>query len=76
MATMTTLRLHPFDLPLRHTFRISREAQDVQPTLIVELERDGVRGYGEATANNYYGFSIERMTADLMGLAGELGKRA
>lgn len=68
----TTLRLHAFDLRLRHTFRISREAMDVQPTLIVELERDGVRGYGEATANNYYGFTIERMQADLSALAKSL----
>jgi L-alanine-DL-glutamate epimerase-like enolase superfamily enzyme len=68
----TTLRLHAFDLPLRHTFRISREAMDVQPTLIVELERDGVRGYGEATSNAYYGFTIERMQADLLALQAEL----
>lgn len=55
------LRLHAFDLPLRHTFTISRESIDVQPTLIVELEQDGQRGYGEATANQYYGFTIEAM---------------
>jgi L-alanine-DL-glutamate epimerase-like enolase superfamily enzyme len=68
----TTLRLHAFDLPLRHTFRISREAMDVQPTLIVELERDGQRGYGEATSNAYYGFTIERMQADLLALQADL----
>jgi L-alanine-DL-glutamate epimerase-like enolase superfamily enzyme len=68
----TTLRLHAFDLPLRHTFRISREAMDVQPTLIVELERNGQRGYGEATSNAYYGFTIERMQADLLALQADL----
>ena len=62
------LRLHAFDLPLKHTFTISRESIDVQPTLIVELERDGQRGYGEATANNYYGFSIEAMSAAIESL--------
>lgn len=68
----TILRLHAFDLPLRHTFRISREAMDVQPTLIVELERDGLRGYGEATSNAYYGFTIDRMQADLLGMQSDL----
>lgn len=68
----TKLRLHAFDLKLRHTFRISREAMDMQPTLIVELERDGKRGYGEATSNAYYGFTIERMQADLLTIQSSL----
>lgn len=56
------LRFHQFDLPLRHVFTISRESISVQPTLIVELEQDGHRGYGEATTNAYYGATIENMT--------------
>jgi L-Ala-D/L-Glu epimerase len=63
------LRLHAFDLPLRHTFTISRESITSQPTLVVELSQDGVSGYGEATSNKYYGFTIERMARDLAGLA-------
>src|SRR5688572_24854232 len=59
------IRLHAFDLPLRHTFTISRESITSQPTLIVELSQDGVSGYGEATSNKYYGFTIERMARDL-----------
>jgi L-Ala-D/L-Glu epimerase len=59
------LRLHAFDLPLAHTFTISRESISSQPTLIVELTKDGVSGYGEATSNKYYGFTIERMARDL-----------
>jgi L-alanine-DL-glutamate epimerase-like enolase superfamily enzyme len=62
------LKLHAFDLPLRHTFTISRESLDVQPTLIVELEHAGQRGFGEATANRYYGFTVERMASDLNAL--------
>lgn len=57
------VRLHSFELPLQHTFTISRESIDTQPTLIVELEHDGKRGYGEATSNRYYGFTIETMSA-------------
>jgi len=59
------LQLRPFSLRLRHTFTISRESHDVQPTLIVELEQNGQRGYGEATSNNYYAASVEEMTASL-----------
>jgi len=62
------LRLHAFDLPLRHTFTISRESIDVQPTLIVELEHEGHRGFGEATSNRYYGFTIEAMSAAIESL--------
>jgi L-alanine-DL-glutamate epimerase-like enolase superfamily enzyme len=54
-----TLTLHEFELPLRHAFGISRGAISVQPTLILELS-DGVHlGYGEATANSYYGVTLE-----------------
>jgi L-Ala-D/L-Glu epimerase / N-acetyl-D-glutamate racemase len=59
------LTLHAFDLPLAHTFTISRESITSQPTLIVELESGGIRGFGEATSNAYYGFTIERMARDL-----------
>ena len=62
------LKLHAYDLPLRHTFTISRESITSQPTLVVELEAGGISGYGEATANAYYGFSIERMARDLAGV--------
>lgn len=59
------LTLHRFELPLRHVFTISRESIRVQPTLIVELAHDGQRGYGEATSNDYYGVTLDRMTAAL-----------
>src|SRR5438876_2170677 len=59
------LQLHAYDLPLAHTFTISRESITSQPTLIVELSQDGKSGYGEATSNKYYGFTIERMARDL-----------
>lgn len=59
------LHFHPFDLGLRHTFTISRGSVDVQPTLIVELEHDGLRGYGEATSNTYYDVTLASMTEHL-----------
>ncbi|HEY0110379.1 MAG TPA: dipeptide epimerase, partial [Fibrella sp.] len=52
------LLLHRFDLRLRHTFTIAHDSRDVQETLIVELRDGGLSGFGEATANNYYGITI------------------
>lgn len=38
---------------------------DFKRTLIVELEQDGIKGYGEATENSYYGFTVEAMVDKL-----------
>ena len=62
------LTLYTYELPLTHSFRISRETTDVQQTLIAALELDGVTGYGEATANEYYHSSIAGMQAEILGL--------
>ncbi|WP_117879908.1 dipeptide epimerase [Aureibaculum luteum] len=62
------LILRPYELKLEHTFRISREARDVQESLVVELKDGEFSGYGEATANPYYGATIEKMSADLTAL--------
>ncbi len=66
------LYLHTFDLPLRHTFTISRGSMDVQPTLIVELTQDGQRGFGEATTNDYYDATLASMSAALRSVEVEL----
>jgi L-Ala-D/L-Glu epimerase len=70
------LRLHAYDLPLRHTFTISRESITSQQTLIVELEHGGYHGYGEATANEYYGFTIEGMSQAIAAAQGEIAAAA
>lgn len=59
------LHLHQFDLPLEHEFTIARGSLAVQQSLVVELEHDGVSGFGESTSNSYYGFTIESMTASI-----------
>ncbi len=67
---MLKLTFHEFELPLRHEFAISRGSIRVQPTLIVELS-DGVhRGFGEATANAYYGATLAGMRAALESVRG------
>ena len=57
--------LRTFDLQLKHTFTISRESYDVQPTLIVELQSDGYSGFGEATSNPYYKITVDSMRSNL-----------
>jgi L-alanine-DL-glutamate epimerase-like enolase superfamily enzyme len=67
------LRIRTFELPLRHTFRISRGSVSEQSTLIVELEHDGLRGYGEATTSRYYNQSIEGMASVIRAAAPQIG---
>ena len=57
------LTIHQIDLPLEYTFTIAHESRDVQPTMIIELEHNGVVGLGEAVATSYYGYTIETMIA-------------
>src|SRR5450432_2795763 len=67
---------HPFNLAFRHPFTISRGTKTHQPTLIVELEQEGRRGYGEAPAISYYHIPVEKMIADLEAKKGELERLA
>lgn len=59
------LVLRDVALPLRHPFTISRGSTVVQEALIVELSCDGERGFGEASANGYYGVTLANMRAAL-----------
>jgi len=59
------LTLYRFDLPTRHPFTIARSTTTVQRTVVVELERDGVRGFGEATESRYYAAPAEAIVASL-----------
>ncbi len=61
-----TILLKPFVLKLQHTFTISRESHDEQPTLIVCLEHEGITGYGEATSNPYYHITVDSMQQDIL----------
>ena len=59
------LILRAYNLKLKHTFTISRESIDFQPSLIVELQSDGYSGFGEATSNPYYKTTVPVMMQDL-----------
>ena len=59
------LILKEYNLKLKHTFTISRESIDFQPSLIVELKNDHFSGFGEATSNPYYKTTVAIMMKDL-----------
>ena len=59
------LILKEYTLKLKHTFTISRESIDVQPSLIVELQSEDFSGFGEATSNPYYNITVPMMIQDL-----------
>jgi L-alanine-DL-glutamate epimerase-like enolase superfamily enzyme len=54
-----------YELPFRHPFTISKGTKTHQPTLLVELEYFGIRGYGEAPAISYYNIPVSQMIDDL-----------
>lgn len=56
---------HSFNLPFRYPFTISRGTKTHQPTLVIELEHFGIKGYGEAPAITYYNIPVEKMISDL-----------
>lgn len=55
----------PYSLKFRYPFTISKGTKTHQPTLIVELDHMGIKGYGEACAIAYYNIPVEKMIADL-----------
>lgn len=59
------LRYHTYELPFRYPFTISKGTKTHQPTLIVELEHRGLKGYGEVAAITYYDVTLDRLIADI-----------
>ncbi|WP_026812818.1 dipeptide epimerase [Arenibacter certesii] len=66
------LNIKKYILPLKHTFSISRESRDFQDSMIISLELDGKIGYGEATANPYYGVTFETMQCEIEDIRQEI----
>lgn len=48
-----------------HPFTISKGTKTHQPSFVVELNFNGIKGYGEAPAIAYYNIPVEKMAADL-----------
>ncbi len=60
------LKLRTFTLQLEHPFTISRGTRTEIPSIIVELQDGEFSGYGEATANPYYGTTVEQFEKELL----------
>jgi L-alanine-DL-glutamate epimerase-like enolase superfamily enzyme len=53
------LRFYPYTLELAHAFTIATSSRTTTPAMMVELELDGITGYGEAAMPPYLGESQE-----------------
>ena len=59
------IRYWQYNLPFRYPFTISKGTKTHQPSLTVELEHLGIKGYGEAPAIAYYDITVDKMVSDL-----------
>jgi len=59
------LKYKKINLPFKHPFTISKGTKTHQPSLLVELEFFGIKGYGEAPAIAYYKIPVEKMIEDI-----------
>ena len=59
------LSFAPYELKLRHAFTVAIYTRTTTPDVQVQVEYDGVIGYGEASMPPYLGESIDSVTAFL-----------
>ena len=59
------LRFFPYELQLRHTFTVASYSRTTTPGVQVELEWEGITGYGEASMPPYLGQSVATVCAFL-----------
>lgn len=52
------LTFFPYELKLRHTFTVAEYSRTTTPDVQVEIEYDGVTGYGEASMPQYLGSTV------------------
>lgn len=58
-------RFYPYTLELKHTFTVAVNSRTTTPVMMVEVEKDGIVGYGEASMPPYLGESHETARAFL-----------
>ncbi|MBQ0114574.1 MAG: dipeptide epimerase [Bacteroidales bacterium] len=62
------LSFFPYELKLRHAFNLARYSRTTTPDIQVQLEYDGVIGYGECSMPPYLGESVESVSKFLSSL--------
>ena len=60
-----SLRFYPYELHLAHTFTVSSYSRTTTPDVQVEIDFDGITGYGEASMPPYLGHTVESVCAFL-----------
>lgn len=56
------LSFQPYELQLRHSFNLAKMSRKTTPGVQVQIDFDGVRGYGEASMPPYLGESVASVT--------------
>ena len=59
------LSFFPYELQLKHTFTVASYSRTTTPDVQVQIEYDGVTGYGEASMPQYLGQSVESVSSFL-----------
>ena len=62
------LSFEPYELKLRHAFNLARSQRTTTPGVQVQIEYDGIVGYGEASMPPYLGEYVESVTKFLSSL--------
>ncbi len=52
----------PYELELKHTFTVAEYSRNSTPDVLVQIEYDGIIGYGEASMPPYLGQSIKSVS--------------
>lgn len=60
-----TLSFFPYELSLTHTFTVSSYSRTTTPDVQVQIDYEGVTGYGEASMPPYLGQTVESVCAFL-----------
>ncbi len=66
------MRFYPYTLELKHPFTLATSSRTTTPVMMLEVEKDGITGYGEASMPPYLGESHETARAFLSKV--DLGK--
>ena len=56
------LSFEPYELKLKHAFNLAKNKRTSTPGVQVQIERDGIIGYGEASMPPYLGENVESVT--------------
>ena len=59
------LRFFPYELQLQHVFTVASNSRSTTPDVQVEVEYEGITGYGEASMPPYLGQTVESVCAFL-----------